>query len=341
MPFKNKLVFFLFLFFGLTLAGTGVLAKEPGQKVVVWKIGTLAPKNVGWAKHAEEIIIRENQRASRGVVQPVVYWGGTMGDDEDYLAKMRIGQLDGAGLSGQGAVLACPEFAVVELPFLFSGYEEVDYLRKSMFSRFDQLFAKYGLKLLYWLDQDFDQFYSAKSPMARVEDFKNLRFVLWYGPMEETLFDALDTDWVPLNVPESAMALRTGAVDSCIGPATWMVAAQLAPVIKYVNPVRVRYSPVVIVISSKAWENLPKDQRTIHNQNRESIQDRFVKLVRKDNQRSYDALISYGVKETRMSPKELARFKGRAMDVYSQMSGILYPPGLLKEVRLKLKQYRQ
>lgn len=329
------------LLIALWTLGAGTCpAREPEAGGRVWKIGTLAPDNVGWAKHAKELIVEETIRSTKGAVRPRVYWGGVMGDDEDYLAKMRIGQLDGAGLSGQGAVLACPEFAVLELPFLFSGYDEVDYLRKKMYSRFDGLYARYGLKLLYWLDQDFDQMYSAKSPMAKVEEFKKLRFVLWYGPVEEALLDSLDADWVPLNVPETALALRTGSVNSFIGPSTWMVAAQLGPVVKYVNPARVRYSPVVVVISTESWNNLPGELRKIHEQNRESVQDRFVERVRKDNSRSYEALLAYGVKETRMSGEELLLLKERASEVYGEMSGILFPPALLEEVRAVLKEYR-
>ncbi|MBU2490748.1 MAG: TRAP transporter substrate-binding protein DctP [Proteobacteria bacterium] len=327
--------------FALCVLAPGVArAGEESGAAAVWKIGTLAPKGAGWARHANEYIIQETIRQTDGKIRPQVFWGGVAGDDEDYLELMREGKLQGAGLSGQGAALACPEFSVVELPFLFTGYPEVDLVRKRFFARFDALFAAYGLKLLYWLDQDFDQMYSAKSPMTRLEDFSGTRFVLWYGPLEENLFEVLDAEWTALNVPDSARALRSGEADSVVGPAQWVLAAQLGPVMRYVNPQPVRYSPVVVVICLDAWKRMPQRYKDIQEKNREGTQERFTADVRRDNQRSLDALLAYGVKEAQWEPEELERFRARATAVYGQMANILYPAELLGEIQGLLAAHR-
>lgn len=109
-----------------------------------WKFGTLAPKGVGWARHINETVLPAVREATDGNLAIKNYWGGVMGDEEDYIRKMHIGQLQGAGMSGQGAVLVCPEMAVVELPFMFQNYDEVDYIKSKMKQTFDGIMRENG-----------------------------------------------------------------------------------------------------------------------------------------------------------------------------------------------------
>ncbi|MFH2098310.1 MAG: TRAP transporter substrate-binding protein DctP, partial [Pseudomonadota bacterium] len=101
-----------------------------GEPKYLWKMATLAPDSVGWARQIKKIVDPWMDEVTNHELATKVYWGGIMGDDEDYVRKMHIGQLDGAGLSGQGVTLAVPEMAVLELPFLFEGWNEVDYVKK-------------------------------------------------------------------------------------------------------------------------------------------------------------------------------------------------------------------
>ncbi|MDY6857263.1 MAG: hypothetical protein SWO11_21685 [Thermodesulfobacteriota bacterium] len=55
-----------------------------------------------------------------------------MGNDEDYIAKMGIDQLQSAGMSSSGTVITCPYIAVFQLPFFIEGFVEVEYSRKKI-----------------------------------------------------------------------------------------------------------------------------------------------------------------------------------------------------------------
>ena len=123
-------------------------------------MGTLAPKNVGWAIYVDQILVPEIKKASEGEVILKTYWGGIMGDDIHVLEKVEQGVLQGAGLSGGGTFLACEELSVLSLPFLFQSYEEVDYIRDKMIDTFDVYMGKNNFALIAWIDQDFDQVYS-------------------------------------------------------------------------------------------------------------------------------------------------------------------------------------
>lgn len=343
---KNRMIRLIGLLILAAWMAPGALADGPAQAApedgcVTWKIATLAPRGIGWARHAEEVMIAETAKSTDNTVKVEVFWNGVMGDDEDYLAKMRIDQLQDAGFSGQGASLACPEFSVLSLPFLFNNYEEVDYIRDEMFSDFDALFSNYGLKILYWADQDFDQIYSKVSPMETVDDFRKMRFVLWCGPMEGALFNALDADCTPLNVPESVSAMRQGVVDSAIAPAVWMVGAHLYTEVKYVNTTKIRYSPSAIVVTTKAWGQMAPKYKAQYEKERDAVTRNFVSFIRRDNKRGLVAMLRYGIKKTSMPEPEQEKLRKKAMSVYAQLTDIAYPSDLLAEIQGRLESFRK
>jgi TRAP-type C4-dicarboxylate transport system substrate-binding protein len=311
------------------------------QETITWRIATLAPQGVGWAHQVSEVILPAVEKASNGNLRLRIFWGGVRGDDADYLRMMSTGQIQGAGFSGQGAVLACPEFAVVELPFLFNDYDEVDYIRQRMTPTFDYYFSQHGIKLLFWVDQDFDQIYSSTSPLATLEDFRKANFVTWYGPIEQAVFDALGVKTTPMSVPQISAAWRAGKVDSGISPAIWMVGAQLYTVVRYVNPIKIRYAPVIIAVSMDAWNSLPKAYQDGIWEQRDDAVARFTAGTRRDNARSVEAMIGYGLTETKMTPAEFARLHKQAVSIYSELADDVYPVGLLQELMRYLAEFRK
>ncbi len=305
-----------------------------------WKTATLAPDGIGWAKHMKDIIFPEMEKSTNGDLQVKVYWGGVMGDEEDYLAKMRIGQLQGAGLSAQGTVMACPDLAVMELPFLFNNYSEVDYLRIKMDRTFINIMDNKSLFLVGWIDQDFDQIYSTNKPVASLADFKGARFITWYGPMEEVMLKSLGADIIPVNVPELAATVRQGMADCNIGPAVWVVGAQLYSKLKYVNPVKIRYSPGTIILTQEAWDQLPEEYGQEFYQKRLQLGWKYCNLVRQDNEKFLKAMIAYGVEEVQMTPADLEAMKSKTREIYSQVRGTLFSEEIMEETMGHLEDYR-
>jgi TRAP-type C4-dicarboxylate transport system substrate-binding protein len=81
-------------------AADSIKQVKDGKTLYLCKMGTLAPEGVGWAALIKEIINPGILKVTNGQVKLDWYYGGTMGDDQDILAKMRNGQLQGAGFSG-------------------------------------------------------------------------------------------------------------------------------------------------------------------------------------------------------------------------------------------------
>lgn len=342
---KNQTIRVITLFFAVFLIGVWIhhpdATAEKCGATYCFKLASLAPKNIGWAKHIREIIHPALKNATQGNVELKWFWNGVMGNDKDYIQKMKIGQLHGAAFSGQGVVLVCPEMSVLELPFLFRDYDEVDYVRQKMIKTFDRYVEHRGYKLIIWADQDFDQIYSVKYKMDRLEDFGKARFLTWYGPMEHKLLTTLGSSPVPSNVTEVSPSIVQGVGDALIAPAIWVLGTQLYTRFKYVNPVHIRYSPTAVFVTMDAWNSIPKtyQKNIIAMRSKEAYT--FRKKTRQDSKKSYDVMVAKGgLQVTHMKPEDLNQLREESMKIWDDMAGHDFPKELLDEVRSHLKQYR-
>ncbi len=324
---------------GLALAAAPAAAGK--QPAYVFKMATIAPKGTGWARQFEEIMLPEVQRVTGGEVGFKCFWGGVMGDDEDIIKKMRVGQIDTAAVSGQGVGTVCPAMTVLELPFLFNDYGEVDYIRRKMFTSFDRLTAAQGFKLIFWVDQDFDQIYSTRYDFSSLDQFKAARFLTWYGPVEEKCLEALGASPIPVNVPEAASSVRQGVVDSLICPAFGIIGFQMQSQIKYVNPIRIRYSPALAIFSTSAWARLPQKYREPMDSKRDELVTKFLKATREANDKALAALTRYGVKKTRVDPKLMEEIRRKTRPVWDSLVGKVYSRQILDEILHFLAEYRK
>ena len=305
-----------------------------------WKIATVAPDGLGWSKHIKEVVLPVMKEVSHGEMELKVYWGAVLGDEDDYLRLIKEGKIQGAGLSAQGTVVVCPEMNVLELPFLFNNYTEVDYLRLKIDSYFSNLFKKKGLLLLGWIDQDFDPVFSTKYPMNTLADFSKSRFLSWYGPMEVTMLKALGAQVVPVSISGFSAAVNSGQGDAAIVPAVGIVGTQTHSKFRFINTIKMRYSPATLVLSTQAFKSLPAKYMREFYWSRLSLGWRYANMARRDNEKYIKALEQYGLKSVPMAPAEVASFKKITQKIGEQMAGQLYSREVLDLVMSNLSDYR-
>ena len=68
--------------------------------------------------------------------------GGVQGDEKDVLRKIKLGQLHAAGITGNGMTSIAPKVRVMDSPFLFKSYGEVDHVYQTYQSDFAAAFAE-------------------------------------------------------------------------------------------------------------------------------------------------------------------------------------------------------
>lgn len=331
----------VFLFLALCLAGPATAGAEAGaQDPIVIRVATIIPGGMGWTKRAKEILLPRMKEIAGDRISMKIYWGGVKGDDEEILAQMRAGLMDGAAFSGHGASLACPEFSVLSLPFLFNDWDEVDHVRNKMFPVFDSYMEKNGLRMLLWVDQDFDQVYTTRIPPVSLENFRKCEFLRWYGDLEKMLFMTIGVRSTPARVPQVLSIISDGQADAAIAPAMWVLGSQVFSTVKYVWPGRIRYSPAVVVLSPKAVDRVPPDLVEQFFALRDTVSREFIEYSRTDSEKCLQAMIAYGIREVRMDEKSSAQFTAIAKTLYDRAAGVLYPRSLLDQVQASLAEFR-
>ncbi|MFZ3057369.1 MAG: TRAP transporter substrate-binding protein DctP [Smithella sp.] len=323
--------------------GENIEQTQGDKTTYVFKMATIAPEQLGWAALIRDIVNPGIDKATNGRVVLDWYYGGRMGDDTDILAKMINGQLQGGGFSGHGMVILCPEMTLFALPFLFDNYDEVEYVYSKMRPRINEWFEKRGYHLVILAEQGFDQIYSTKREIRTFDDIKKSRFQTWYGPMEEKTLKALGASPVPVRPIEVSAAVRTGICDALISPAIWAVGSQFYTVMKYINPVHIRYSPAGGVVSLKAWNKLPKEDQLAIDNYVKSTEKEFRQKIRAINAKGIAAMYQHGMKEVKMTPAEIDAFKKKLLPVWDEFAAkgyyskddLDYVKNLLAELRSK------
>lgn len=330
------------LVFSIACAALFTICAGPGfsAEKLRWKVATQAPKGMGYANMVRDVLIPTMDRATEGNVVWKIYWGGVMGNDDDYVNKMSIGQLQGGGLTLVGTNMITTEWSVLALPFLFKDFEEVDFLRGVMYDSFDKYYLDRGFKLLLWLDQDFDLFYSTKWKLDKMEDWHKAKILSWSGPIEESWMRALGASPIPLGIVEAPAAIRSGVADTNITTGIWQVGTQIYSITKYVNLTKIRYSPAALVVTKEAWDQVPAKYKARMMRVRPDVQDQFNAGTRKDAKACLDGMIRYGVTPITDSPEMLAEVERRTKSVWPQFTGKLWPKSLLREIETHLKWFR-
>lgn len=341
MQFKKLSVMVVFVLLICFVPAT-LHAADYGDKSkakVTWKTATLAPKNTAYARLFEEILLPELEKETKGDLYLKIYWGGVMGDDKQILKKMRIGQLQGAGLSGQGTFALSPEIPVLGLPFMFNDYDEVDYVKAKMIDSIDNIVRQSGFKMLLWLDQDFDQIYS-KVPLNKLSEFPKAKFITWFGALEGRLLEKLGASPIPIDVTEIPSTMRAGAGDAMVAPSIWIVATQLYTTFKYVNSTKIRYTPAFNVVTETAWKETPEEHINKVSEMRVPLSKKFCKRSRQEADKCLVALIRYGIKDASPTPENLEKIKERSIPLWDELADELYSQDILDELTGHLAEYR-
>ena len=166
----KKLAVFLLLLCAFTAR-----ADEP----YVLKFATLAPAGSTWMNVITEWAGKV-EKESQGRLKFKFYPGGVSGDEPDMIRKIRFGQIHGAAMTGHGIGSIYSPARVLEIPFLFRNYEEVDYVRAQMMPEIRAGFRKNDYELLGWMELGFIRFFS-RTPIHSMDDLKKRRIWLWQG----------------------------------------------------------------------------------------------------------------------------------------------------------------
>ncbi|MBI4125920.1 MAG: TRAP transporter substrate-binding protein DctP [Deltaproteobacteria bacterium] len=303
------------------------------------KFAILAPEGSTWANATHEWDAELRQK-SNGRLGLKIYSGGVLGDEQDVIRKLRIGQVQAAAFTGLGLGIINPNVRVLELPFLFENYREVDEVARKIQPKLEGGFSKNGFVLLGWTETGFVNIFSNK-PITSRKSMNGMRMWAWEGDaMVENLYRVFKITPVPLALPDVLTSLQTKLIDAVYAPPLGAVALQWFTRTKYMTTTNIGYSIGGILISQRALATLSPTDQQILKETAKRYARKVIEQLRVDNDKSYATLKNAGLQFVELDPQEIDQLKETGRQVWTNLSGKLYPPALLDEVKGYLAEAR-
>jgi TRAP-type C4-dicarboxylate transport system substrate-binding protein len=309
------------------------------QEVVV-KFGTLAPAGSVWVDVVQEISNQISQKTKERI-KWISYTGGVMGDEEEMIRKIRIGQLQGGGFTINGIKKIAPELEVLDLPFMFRDEKEVDYIYDKFFDEFEKYFEQRGFKLLLFTEQGFIYWYSKNPDVKGFRDIGKTRVWAWKGERVMTsIAGILGTSPIYLQVPDVLSGLETGMIDSFQTSPMACLSLQWCKLVKVVINYPYRFEPGVIVISKSAWDKIPKDIQDVVISTFRTSQKESSRRIRQGQAESLEKLRKMGVKFVTPPQEDVEWFKKECQEKLWYSKDVGYPQEFLKKIVSELEKFR-
>lgn len=324
---RGLTVFEFCLLVGLFFTGPAYGA----EKAVVIKLATLAPEGSSWMK-TFNALSAEVMKRTENKVHLKIYAGGVLGDEVDMLRKMKIGQIQGAALTSGSLSILYKEFDVLQMPFLFQRYEEVDFVLKKMDSYFRKGLEESGYVLLGWSEAGFI-YPMSTIPIASVGDLKKGKVWSWEAsPMAKAVFDEAGVTAVPLSIPDVLVGLQTGLVDVVYAPPSGAISLQWFTRIKYLTDVPLAYLAGGVVMKRDTFKNLPVAFQNILLEVSQRLLDQLKVVTRNENQEAIRVMVKHGVTIVVPTKAQVEEFKRLSNLAMARVSGSSFSSRTREEV---------
>jgi TRAP-type C4-dicarboxylate transport system substrate-binding protein len=304
------------------------------------KIATLAPEGSVWIQTFEDLNA-ELKKKTGNVVQLRIYPGGVLGDEQDMVRKMYVGQIQGAVLTSAGLSGIFGEMDVFQIPFLFESYDEVDYVLGKMDPFFKKGFADRGYTLAGWSEGGFIRLMSTV-PIASLDDLRKAKVWTWEdAPMAKAIFSEAGVSAIPLSLPDVLVGLQTGLVEVVYAPPTGAIALQWFTKTKYMTDVPLIYLIGGILLKKNEFEKLSPSHRKVFMELCPKYMNQLKLAIRKENQEAIQVMVKHGVKIIRPSEDQIEGFKRVSQKAMISQTGKSFSKKVRDEVIANLQEYRK
>ncbi len=322
----------------LLITGCTAEAKQKRPRYL-FKIATLAPDRSIWIRSYNEMS-KEIMAATNGEVGFKSYPSGIQGDEKTVIRKIRIGQLQGGGFTQVGMTMICKDSLVLQLPHVFTSYEEFKYVFDKMRPIFEDQCRENGYEILGWPHLGFIYLFSKD----RVVDLPTLKsskpWLIEDDILSKAMFDVVGVTGVSAQIGDVLTALRSGLIHTVYAPPIGMITLQWYTGVSTRLDAKGIFSYGAFALNKRNWDKLPEGyQKTI----RKICDGRFEEINNKVRAENRDALgILDKKKIITISPTEqgLRDFAITSEKVADRLAGDVFAKESLRLMQSYLKEFR-
>lgn len=258
------------------------------------------------------------EEASGGSIIIDIFPNGQLGTVSEYVTGIQSGTIDLAPAVTSFVANFCPNVSVFEMPFLFEDHDHVwEALDGDVGATLSKDLTDNNIIPLIWWGIGFRNVTTSEShPINSLSDFKGFRIRTMQSVIQQSLFQALGADAVPMDWGELYTALQQGTVDGEENPYTQVFSSNIWEV----NPVIVQteheFSPSVFMMSPAVEGKLSAEQLDIIYKCAEECKPLFRQSTIDINNDALKSLQDNGC--TFIDTLDKAELQAATMSVYDQ-----------------------
>jgi len=311
----------------------------PARAQVLVKMATLAPDGSTYHLILKEMADKWKS-STQGRVTVRLYPGSVAGDDADVVRKMRLGSLNASLLTSVGVSAIDPSVMALQVPMLYSSYDEVDHVLSVLGPKLEASLAAKGFVLLNWADAGWVRFFT-KTPVKTPDDLKPLKLFAWGNDTDALeIWKGAGFNPVPLPSTEISTALQTGLVSALPTTPTAAVLLQWYQHAKNLTDVKWALLLGATVVGKSTWDRIsPEDQKAV----RAAAAEAGARLraeSRAAELRDIAAMQKRGLNVVAIDARTEALWRTAAEAAYPKVRGKIVPEAAFDEARKILADFR-
>lgn len=229
--------------------------------VTRFKVGTTTAPDGHYVKGLQEMQ-RLLEEYSDGEMTLDIYPNSQLGNERDLMENVGMGVQEMCLISTGPIPNFVPDFAVLDLPYLFDNAEEA----------YEVLDGEIGTSLLKQLEPQgiygvgfwecgFRDVTNNKKEIVTPDDLKGMKIRTMENNVHMATYNALGATATPMAWSEIFTALQQGTVDGQETPIQIIASAKVYEVQKYTSMIGLFYSPCVLMISQDIYNGLTEEQK--------------------------------------------------------------------------------
>jgi tripartite ATP-independent transporter DctP family solute receptor len=292
----------------LATLGAGIAqAQDIKPRLIRFGYGLNEVSNQG---RAAKVFADEVEKASGGKMRIRAIGAAALGSD----VQMQQALIGGAQemMVGSTATLVgiTKEMAIWDTPFLFDNAKEADIVLDGPVGQkvMDKLQEKGLVGLVYW-ENGFRNLTNNKRAVTKLEDMDGIKLRVMQNNVFIDSFKTLGANAVPLPFSELFTALETKTVDGQENPYNTILSSKFYEVQKYLTVTNHVYSPWIVTVSKKYWDQLSKDEQKVLMDAAKKSRDFERQDTRAEADKALADLNGRGMQINQLSPAEANRMR--------------------------------
>jgi tripartite ATP-independent transporter DctP family solute receptor len=293
----------------LLAAPFAALAQDIKPRLIRFGYGLVENSNQG---RAVKFFADHVEKASGGKMRVRAIGAAALGPD----TQMQQALIGGAQemMVGSTATLVgiTKEMALWDTPFLFNNAREADEVLDGPVGQkvMDRLQAGGLVGLVYW-ENGFRNLTNSKRAVQKLEDLDGIKLRVMQNNVYLESFKTLGANAVPMPFSELFGALETKTVDGQENPYNTILSSKFFEVQKYLSITNHVYSPWIVTVSKKWWDQLSKDEQNVLMDAARASRDFERKDTREEAGRALAELKAKGMQINELPASESARMRSK------------------------------